>query len=83
MLHEPLYKDFSGTVGGSFPLLGSPSYKRESKEYFNTKSLINVYKLNGLKFKYPQNFAKQHHEDDLARSELARSTGDHSKLESA
>lgn len=48
MLHELLYKDFSDIVGDSFPLLGSPSYRRESKEYVNTKILINFVKLNGL-----------------------------------
>lgn len=49
MLHELLYKDFSDIVGDFFPLLDSPSYKRETKEYINTKMLLNFEKLNGLK----------------------------------
>lgn len=31
VLHGPPYKDFSDIVGDSFPVLGSPSYKRKTK----------------------------------------------------
>lgn len=40
VLHEPPYKDFADIVGDSFPVLGSPSYKRKTKIILIPKSWL-------------------------------------------
>jgi hypothetical protein len=42
VLHEPPYKDFSDIVGDSFPVLGSPSYKRKTSSVLIPESWLII-----------------------------------------